>query len=806
MARERLAAIQARKNQRFTDISLVDFVAAASPHLLKPTWLAPLAEPFEQARRALTEPDQEPVRFVGASPPQHGKAIDVNTPMLTLRGWVRAGEVRVGDSLVGSDGAWTEVTGVFPQGVVDLFDVRFTDGTSLRTCAEHLWQVEQRYGHGPRVRTTAQLRSDLLEADGRHKWRIPIVAGFLGEHQELPIDPYVLGAWLGDGTSSAASITTADAEIVGAFTACGYWTTYANTRGAATRYGLRGGLLAKLKLLGVFKNKHIPEQYMQASIEQRIALLQGLCDTDGTVAKNGSQQSYCTTSEVLAEQFRCLVNSLGGVWTEYTKPAANKTAHVISFRLPNGMPGFRLCRKQSRLNAYSARSAPRRFVASIEPAGQGEAVCFAVSAADRLFCAGREFIVTHNSQLIEHALCWLDIRAPGRKHAYITYSAERAEYVSRQFQMIAESVGLEPTGRLSDVRLKGGTEIRFTSIGGSLTGFTVDGVLIVDDPIKDRADAESPTIRRKAIDWFIDVARSRRHPKTSIGCIATRWHPDDLSGELLRRPDYQYINLKAIAEGAVGPDGRVLGDPLRRFPGESLCPEWKPPEFFDEERQDEYSWQSLYQGEPRARGSSVFSYPDVATEALWYDEVPADPRLRICIGVDFAYTGKTYADFSVAVVLGQLGGAYYVIDVVRAQEEPRLFCHRLQALQEKYPRSTACAYVAQTEQGGIEFVKERGVRITGLSANKAGDKFTRALPVSAAWNTGKILLPARRPAWLEPFLSEVTGFTGVKDKRDDQVDALAAAFDGLSQHVALPERQPRAPASRWTGYTGRGFG
>src|SRR5512138_116790 len=482
MARERLAAIQARKNQRFTDISLVDFVAAASPHLLKPTWLAPLAEPFEQARRALTEPGQEPVRFVGASPPQHGK-----------------------------------------------------------------------------------------------------------------------------------------------------------------------------------------------------------------------------------------------------------------------------------------------------------------------------------SQLIDHALCWLDIRAPGRKHAYITYSAERAEYVSRQFQMIAESVGLEPTGRLSDVRLKGGTEIRFTSIGGSLTGFTVDGVLIVDDPLKDRADAESPTIRRKAVDWFIDVARSRRHPKTSIGCIATRWHPDDLSGELIRR-GYDYINLKAIAEGTVGADGRVLGDPLHRFPGESLCPQWKPPEFFDEERQDEYSWQSLYQGEPRARGSSVFSYPDVATEALWYDEVPADPRLRICIGVDFAYTGKTYADFSVAVVLGQLGGVYYVIDVVRAQEEPRLFCHRLQALQEKYPRSTACAYVAQTEQGGIEFVKERGIRITGLSANKAGDKFTRALPASAAWNTGKILLPARRPAWLEPFLSEVTGFTGVKDKRDDQVDALAAAFDGLSQHVALPERQPRAPASRWTGHTGRGFG
>lgn len=408
------------------------------------------------------------------------------------------------------------------------------------------------------------------------------------------------------------------------------------------------------------------------------------------------------------------------------------------------------------------------------------------------------------TQLIEHAFCWLDIRAPGRKHAYITYSTERAEYVSRQFQMLAEAIGLEPSGRLSDVTLKGGTEIRFTSIGGSLTGFTVDGLLLVDDPLKDRADAESPTIRRKAVDWFIDVARSRRHPKTSIACIATRWHPEDLSGELTSR-GYQYINLKAIAEGATDEEGRVLSDPLQRIAGESLCPEWKPPEFFAEEREDEYSWQSLYQGEPRARGSSLFQYPDVTDPGRFYAELPRDRKLRVCIGADFAYTDKTYADYSAAVVLAQLGGVYYLVDVIRAQEEPRLFRTRLQALASQWPNAQVFAYVAATEQGGVEFIRDGGVRINGLSANLAGNKFTRALPVSAAWNTGKILLPARRPKWFEPFLSEVTGFTGIKDKRDDQVDALAAAFDGLDRFVAMPEVQPRGASSRWSG-SGRGFG
>lgn len=385
------------------------------------------------------------------------------------------------------------------------------------------------------------------------------------------------------------------------------------------------------------------------------------------------------------------------------------------------------------------------------------------------------------TELIEHALLWLALRHPGRKHGYVTYSSERAEYVSSAFQRLAESIGLEPVGRLSDVRLKGGTEIRFTSIGGSFTGFTVDGVLVIDDPFKDRADAESPTVRRKVVEWFTDVARTRRHRKTSILCMATRWHPEDLSGELIQR-GYRYINLKAIAEGQLDSEGRVANDPLGRRPGEALFPEIKPAEFFQEERQDDYSWQSLYQGEPRGRGASVFQYPDTQDATRFYDRLPepsADRPLRFSIGCDFAYTAKTHADYSVAVVLCAQGPTIHVVDVVRAQEEPRQFRERMRLLAATWPGARAVAYVASTEQGGVEFIKDGGLYIEGLSAAKAGDKFTRALPAAAAWNTGRILLPKNKP-WLEPFLNEVCSFTGIKDRRDDQVDALAAAVDALS--------------------------
>ncbi len=385
------------------------------------------------------------------------------------------------------------------------------------------------------------------------------------------------------------------------------------------------------------------------------------------------------------------------------------------------------------------------------------------------------------TEVVQHGLLWLAQRYPGRKHGYVTYSSERAEYVSAAFQRLAELAGLEPQGRLSDVRLKGGSEIRFTSIGGSFTGFTVDGLLVIDDPFKDRADAESPTVRRKTVEWFIDVARSRRHPKTSILCMATRWHPEDLSGELIAR-GYEYLNLKAIAEGTVNEDGRVANDPLGRFPGESLFPELKPPGFFEEEQKDAYSWNSLYQGEPRGRGASVFQWPDVEDESRFYSQLPEDSRalpLRFSIGCDFAYTAKTHADWSVAVVLAQRGPQIYLLDVVRAQEEPRQFRERMRLLAATWPGARAVAYVASTEQGGVEFIKDGGLYIEGLSAAKAGDKFTRALPAAAAWNTGRILLPKNKP-WIEPFLNEVCSFTGIKDRHDDQVDALAAAVDALS--------------------------
>ncbi len=407
-----------------------------------------------------------------------------------------------------------------------------------------------------------------------------------------------------------------------------------------------------------------------------------------------------------------------------------------------------------------------------------------------------------------HGLLWLCIKYPKQSHAYVTYATDRAETVSKQFTELAEAAGMEPKGRLSDIVLKGGSTVKFTSIGGVLTGYPVTGLLIIDDPVKDRADAESPTLRRKAAEWFIDVARSRRHPKTSIICMATRWHPEDLSGELLKKTDkygkktYEYLNFKAISEGPTDNEGIVIGDPLGRKPGQALFPELKPVEFFDEERLDDYSWQSLYQGEPRGRGNTVFHWPDVGLldtyelddrgqplgrpTCYYYDNLSAGDYDQISIGLDFAYTAKTSADYSAAVVVGRWRNELHVIETLRLQVEPREFRERVRLLMATYPQANATCYVAATEKGSVEFFRDGGMNIDGMIAKQ--DKFMRAFPCAATWNSGKFKLPARAP-WKDTFLGEVCSFTGLKDAHDDLVDAFAAAHDGLG----APPATYRAP-------------
>jgi predicted phage terminase large subunit-like protein len=173
------------------------------------------------------------------------------------------------------------------------------------------------------------------------------------------------------------------------------------------------------------------------------------------------------------------------------------------------------------------------------------------------------------------------------------------------------------------------------------------------------------------------------------------------------------------------------------------------------------------------RGGHVFG------DVVFYDVLP--PKFSITIGVDLAYSEKTHADYSVAVVMGHHGKDSYILDVVRVQEKAPQFRTRLASLKARWPGASWCAYLGGTEKGVADLFHQFGV---DLGARRPrGDKFVRAQPVAAAWNAGRILLP-RKALWLNPVVDEIKNFTGVKDPHDDVIDALAASYD-----AARPERE-----------------
>jgi len=395
---------------------------------------------------------------------------------------------------------------------------------------------------------------------------------------------------------------------------------------------------------------------------------------------------------------------------------------------------------------------------------------------------------------------------PGYRHAYITYGRERAREVAEEFRQLCLEAGIGVKGTLALMRLEGGTTVRFGSIQGGLTGAPIDGVCVIDDPVKDAEEARSPKIRRRFEQWWIAVARARRHRGTSFIGMGTRWHIDDPGGYLIAKQRFTYVNLKAIATPANASDldaeGRVISDPLRRKSGESLWPEQKPPEFFDEERTNIYWWSAMYQGEPVPMGANVFAEPgtilteadakQVARGARYYRELPNIFRAG-AFGLDLAYTAKTAADWSIVIEGIASGDDLYVTNVIRKQCEATDFAMTLHALAAKHRGWKMRWYASGTEKGAAQFIRKQ-LRKGGADPFKVmtavGDKFVRAIGVAARWNAGRVLLPDPEVfdvPWLSEFLEVLTRFTGVDDEHDDDVDALSALHDQLFHASRMTE-------------------
>ncbi len=354
------------------------------------------------------------------------------------------------------------------------------------------------------------------------------------------------------------------------------------------------------------------------------------------------------------------------------------------------------------------------------------------------------------------ALVWLLLHDAAKRHAYATYAQQFARDQSYIARMAAERVGLSLAAESLDRwRTAHGGGLMFTGVGGPLTGSPIDGLLVIDDPIKSRLEAESALYRSRTYDWFTSAAMTRLHPGASVVVVATRWHTEDLSGRLIAQ-GWEQVNLPAIDDE-----------------GRALWPEARPLEWLAEQRAQigEYDWAAMYQGQPRPKGGRVFK------DAFYYDTLP-EGGYREAWGADWAYTASSRADYSVAIQGRKYGDTLYITDMVRQQTEVPAFLAALKAR----GVTRATSYMSGTEKAIEQFLAREGVMVKRLSAT--GDKFTRAQPFAAGWNAGRVLLPRNKP-WVEPLLAEVLGFTGLGDVHDDCVDAGAGLFAELMLEPAL---------------------
>ena len=337
-------------------------------------------------------------------PRGHLKALKTEgTTVLTPSGFRNYKDLKVGDKVIGENGLATKVIAVHPASRMELYKVTTNDGREITCNKEHLFKIRVRQNSTRwQVRNLEWIlkrysKERYDKRDGKthfeHVVQLkPISVSF--RKKDLPIDPYTLGMWLGDGTSSNANMTSADPEIFDYSSFDWY------KRKPKYLYNAHG-LQKILRINNLKNNKHIPDGYLVSSYEQRLELLRGLMDTDGTCHCEGGIGYFSNTKYRLIKNFVELVRSLGGVAmvckVNQTVNGLPYDTWTVSVRLPNDLNPFNLKRK---VNQYTGLKRELTInIVDVEKVEDAVANCITVESDDGMFIAD-DYFPTHNSSLI----------------------------------------------------------------------------------------------------------------------------------------------------------------------------------------------------------------------------------------------------------------------------------------------------------------------------------------------------------------------------------------------------------------------
>ncbi|MDG9714080.1 helicase-related protein [Streptomyces sp. DH10] len=392
-----------------------------------------------------------------------GKAQPLDSLVLTPTGFRPMGDLRVGDEVVVPDGDIALVDGVFPQGERDVWRLVLSDGSSVECDDEHLWIVGTsrgwHRGQAPKVMTTREIRLDTFKANGSSKWYIPPAKPVdLGGDAGLPLDPYLIGLLLGDGSfRHNLRLSTIDDEIRDAVAAavapecrlvpvkgshCDYTIQLKQRAGE-----VRNPVIQVLRELGLWgttsHDKFVPQDFKNAPIKDRLAVLQGLLDTDGTVQADGVNISLCSASRRLAEDVAWLVRSLGG----RARVLPKKAAYNVQVSLPDAYAPFRLTRKAERVRPRPECNTFRRGIRAVEYVGRKPVQCISVAHPSHAYVTDN-FTVTHNTMVALRAM--LAVVDAGGQAAMLAPTEVLAQQHHRSI--------VEMMGELAEGGMLGGSE------------------------------------------------------------------------------------------------------------------------------------------------------------------------------------------------------------------------------------------------------------------------------------------------------------------------------------------------------------
>ena len=755
--------------------------------------------------------NKEIKNLIVSAPPQHGKLLPANTPVLTTKGWKEHGSLKSGDYVFGQDGKPKKVIGNSGVYEWNVDRIVFNDGNSMLAAKEHLWNLEVEYDDHKGRRTLLMETQEIFKRRHRRRPYIKCSPSIDLPERKLPIDPYILGCWLGDGHSRQGVLTVGSEDI-------DHFSKLGEAREVKTGIYrvLIKGLSKSLRLNNLILNKHIPEEYLLSSTEQRLELLRGLMDTDGCVDKRGNAE-FTQMKGVLADQVHILLRSLGFKSRIKTYDAKLEGRKVgVKTRVlfnPNRTDiVFKLARKQARVSNKTVGDRNDKykfFISGIPPHGYVQGNCIEVEGG--MYLAGYDLIPTHNSEGSSRRLpAYIVGKRPDDKIALVSYAATKAQKFGREIMGIMREkqykdifpqvqypergyTGAKANTNENRESINSIGSMKFVGVSGPLTGDPVD-VLILDDLYKDWEEGNSPVTQRKVWDWYISVADSRLNNDSQQLIVFTRWSEEDLIAKLeaknlvvewngdesvddlinkLRPDQFLKINYRALKEGEPN-------DYDPREPGEALWP-WKHSKFKLESTRakDADKFDCLYQGDPVNKEGLMYS------AFKTYNQLP-ESKMRKNY-TDTADTGQDYlCSINYDLPLSSIDPHLYVTDVLYTQKpmeytEPAT----IKILNSNKVNKSRI----ESNNGGRGFARvvEKGVKSTVVEwFHQSKNKQARIYSQSATVNKTLVFPSDWHIRWPE-FYKAVTKYKKLfqANKHDDAPDAMTGIVETEQNKVTV---------------------